>query len=90
MAHAGGSGPWPVASIWPRPFTARRPPPEATTSPAAAPAGRPASRRGKKGVLIYVDLETAKALKRLAIDRDTTLQALGVQALEALLEEASG
>ena len=56
---------------------------------AIAPAGRPASRRNKRGVVIYVEPEMAKALKRLAIDRDTTLQALGLQALEALLQEVS-
>lgn len=38
----------------------------------------PASRRGKKGVLIYLEPDMAKALKRLAVDQDTTIQALGV------------
>ena len=67
---------------------AGRPPPEGSAPASATRASRPASRRDKRGVVIYVDPEMAKALKRLAIDRDTTLQALGLQALEALLQEA--
>ena len=53
-----------------------------------AAAGRteqPASRRGKKGVLIYLEPDMAKALKRLAVEQDTTIQALGVAAFTALL-----
>ena len=63
-------------------------PAETTRAPApAATTGRPASRHGKKGVLIYVEPDMARALKRLALERDTTLQALGHAALEALLQE---
>ena len=47
----------------------------------------PATRQGTKGVLIHVTPEMSKALRRLAIDEDTTLQALGVRAFELLLAD---
>ena len=47
--------------------------------------GRSRSRQGKRGILIHVDPELARRLKHLATDRDTTLQALGVEALQRLL-----
>ena len=43
-------------------------------------------RRGKKGVLTQLDVDTARRLKMLAVQRDTTLQALGEEAFEALLD----
>lgn len=51
---------------------------------------RPASgsrpdRAGKKGVLLHLPVELWRDLKILAAKQDTTLQALGVQALEDLL-----
>ena len=49
----------------------------------------PATRQGTKGVLIHVTPEMSKALRRLAIDEDTTLQALGVRAFELLLTDAT-
>ena len=45
----------------------------------------PPSRSGKKGVLIHLPVARAKALRQLALDEDTTVQALGVEAFEALL-----
>ena len=56
---------------------------QATTSTSRP--GRSRSRQGKRGILIHVDPELARRLKRLAVDRDTTLQALGVEALTQLL-----
>lgn len=53
---------------------------EGDSDPSRAP-----SRRGKRGVLIHVEPEMLRRLKHLATDRDTTLQALGVEALERLL-----
>ena len=47
--------------------------------------GRGRSRQGKRGILIHVEPELARRLKHLATDRDTTLQALGVEALQRLL-----
>ena len=47
----------------------------------------PKTRQGTKGVLIHVTPPMSKALRQLALDEDTTLQALGVEAFERLLEE---
>lgn len=47
----------------------------------------PPSRSGKKGVLIHLPVIRAKALRQLALDEDTTVQALGVEAFEALLRD---
>ena len=40
--------------------------------------GRGPSRQGKHGILIHVEPEMARRLKHLAVERDTSLQALGV------------
>ena len=45
------------------------------------------TRLGTKGVLIHVTPRMSKALRQLALDEETTLQALGVEAFERLLEE---
>ena len=42
-------------------------------------------RIGKKGILTQLDIDTARRLKMLAVEQDTTLQALGAEAFEALL-----
>ena len=49
---------------------------------------KPPSRRGKEGVLFHVDPET-KRLKLLAVEQDTTIEALGIEAL-GLLSAKSG
>ena len=46
---------------------------------------RPSTRKGKKGVLVFVTPAMAKQLRQLALDEDSTVQALGHQALENLL-----
>ena len=46
----------------------------------------PSSRQGKKGVLLHVDPEIAKRLKLLAVEHDTTIEALGIEALGLLFE----
>ena len=43
------------------------------------------TRDGTKGVLTYVRPPLAKQLRRIALEEDTTMQALGVEALEALV-----
>ena len=55
---------------------------------ARSPSGTrvPPSRQGKKGVLLHVDPEIAKRLKLLAVEQDTTIEALGVEALCLLFE----
>lgn len=53
---------------------------------AKPPAGQPRGRRGKRGIVTYVETETARQLKVLAAQHDTTLQALGVEAWRLLLE----
>ena len=45
------------------------------------------TRQGTKGVLIHVSPTMSKALRQLALDEDSTLQALGVEAFEHLLKE---
>ena len=49
--------------------------------------GRTMSRAGKKGIVIYVEPEMARSLKRIAVDEDTTLQALGLEALGKLIDQ---
>jgi hypothetical protein len=44
------------------------------------------SRRGKKGIVIYVDPVVAKQLRRIALDHDKTIQSLGEDAINGLLE----
>ena len=48
------------------------------------------SRQGKKGILIHVEPELRRELRRIAVNEDTTLQALGVEALTRLIEERQG
>ena len=43
------------------------------------------SRDGTKGVLTHVRPSLAKQLKRIAVEEDTTMQAIGLEALEALV-----
>ena len=45
----------------------------------------PSTREGTKGVLTYVRPTLAKQLKRIALDEDTTMQALGLEALKGLV-----
>jgi len=59
---------------------AAQPAPAALTEPAA-----PSTSGKSKSVLLRIDPELHRALRQLAVDSDTTLQALGVEALEALL-----
>ena len=44
------------------------------------------SQQGKKGVLMHVDPQIAKRLKLLAVEHDTTIEALGIEALGLLFE----
>ena len=52
--------------------------------------GTTPGRLGKKGILTQLDVDTARRLKILAVTHDTTLQALGLEAFEALLERYGG
>ena len=45
---------------------------------------------GTKGVLLRLPVEFHRELRLLALDEDTSLQALGVEALEMLLASRSG
>ena len=45
---------------------------------------------GTKGVLLRLPVELHRELRLLALDEDTSLQALGVEALEMLLASRSG
>jgi hypothetical protein len=44
-------------------------------------------RRGVKSVLIKVNEEAWRELRHFAVEKDTTLQALGIEALNDLLEK---
>ena len=57
----------------------------AMVPPRPAPKVTPA-RIGKKGILTQLDQDTARRLKMLAVERDTTLQALGEEAFTELLQ----
>ena len=48
------------------------------------------SRQGKKGVLLHVDPKVAKRLKMLAAEHDTSINALGMEALALLFERYDG
>jgi hypothetical protein len=47
----------------------------------------PATRTGRKGIVIYVEQDVAAAIRRLAADYDTTVQALGETAFKYLFEK---
>ena len=57
----------------------------AMVPPRPAPAKVTPARIGKKGVLTQLDPDTARRLKMLAVEHDTTLQALGEEAFDELL-----
>ena len=46
----------------------------------------PSSRRGKSNVSFYVDRDEHKKLKLLAVEENTSIQALGEEALELLFK----
>jgi len=47
----------------------------------------PATRAGRKGIVIYVEPEVAAAFRRLASDLGTTVQALGATALDLAFDK---
>jgi hypothetical protein len=47
----------------------------------------PTTRTGRKGIVIYVEPDVAAAIRRLAADYDTTVQALGETAFKYLFEK---
>src|SRR5262245_56476235 len=47
---------------------------------------KPSTRVNKKGLVIYVAPDVTKVLRRLAIDRDTSVQDLGLLAISLLFE----
>ena len=60
----------------------------AVTQPAESPPARPArrpAREGKKGILGYFSPELSRALKIMAIEEATSLQALMGEAFDLLL-----
>ncbi len=54
-------------------------------APVGMQAGRQPSRVGKKTVIFYDDPAVVRALKHLATDEDTTIQALMQEAVDLLL-----
>lgn len=61
------------------------PAPAAPPELPAAPAKRQANRVGKKTVIFYDNPDVVRALKHLATDEDTTIQALMQEAVDLLL-----
>jgi hypothetical protein len=57
------------------------------TETAAATTQRPPSRAGKRVLSIYLDPLAWKQLRQLALDTDTTTQALGEEAVNLLFEK---
>jgi hypothetical protein len=53
----------------------------------AAKAHRWRSERGVRGLLVRVNADGLRALRQLALDEDTTLQSLAVEALNDLLKK---
>ena len=47
----------------------------------------PTTRTGRRGIVIYVEQDVAAAIRRLAADYDTTVQALGETAFKYLFEK---
>lgn len=47
----------------------------------------PATRSGRRGIVIYVEQDVAAAIRRLAADYETTVQALGETAFKYLFEK---
>jgi hypothetical protein len=61
---------------------------EETIVPQASPKGmRTPSRRGKKGLLIWVDKACSKQLAQIALNEDTSKEALLKQALNDLFDK---
>ena len=73
----------------PHPASARPSPSTETAASRPDKRTRGPSREGKRGIVIHVEPDMAKRLRHLAVDEETTLQALGVQAFEQLLSERS-
>ena len=67
--------------------SASRAPAAPPSDAAIAVAPKRPSRRNTKGVVINVTPEMNKALRQIALDEDTTLQALGVGVFERLIAE---
>jgi hypothetical protein len=64
--------------------------PQTSADPASDPApasNRPAIRQGKKAISGYFSLEVSRALHMLALDRETSLQALMGEAFDDLLRK---
>jgi antitoxin-like ribbon-helix-helix protein len=71
---------------------AAEPPPEpsltqAMKEVASRKRNPPTTRAGRKGIVIYVDQDVAAAIRRLASEMNTTVQALGTTAFDLLLEK---
>jgi hypothetical protein len=61
--------------------------PEAVNAATSATSTRPPSRAGKRVLSIYLDPLAWKQLRQLALDTDTTTQALGEEAVNLLFEK---
>lgn len=60
---------------------------EESKAPAPGTVPQPPSRQGKKAITGHFDPVVSRQLKHLALERDTTVQALLAEALNALFEK---
>lgn len=56
-------------------------------APAAAPASYPKHRQGKKALIAYFSPRVSKALRQIALDEDSTMQALLGEAIDLLMRD---
>ena len=70
-----------------RPAATIEEPATAAVEPVETTTQRPPSRAGKRVLSIYLDPLAWKQLRQLALDTDTTTQALGEEAVNLLFEK---
>jgi hypothetical protein len=68
-------------------FRSKSPDDAEPPAPAAAETTRPPSRAGKRVLSIYLDPLAWRQIRQLALDNETTTQALGEEAVNLLFEK---
>ena len=58
-----------------------------TTATPEVPASYPRHRQGKKALIAYFSPSVSKALRQMALDEDTTMQALLGEAIDLLMRD---
>lgn len=57
------------------------------SAPTETPASYPKHRQGKKALIAYFSPSVSKALRQMALDEDSTMQALLGEAIDMLMRE---